>query len=104
MSFASFRDVQYIPDTLFQAVKAKLSRELHHPTEFYLDSQQIDEAANPFFKRYVADQQFIRAVNQGNPVLAHLWRWSSDMDAVWGFGHSGLFSWQFCLRLLICRS
>ena len=78
ISVASFRDVKYIPDTLLQAAKAKLSRELHHPTEFYLDSQQIDEAANPFFKRYVADQQFIRAFNQANPVLARLWRWSSD--------------------------
>ena len=96
ISVASFRDVQYIPDTLFQAVKAKLSRELHHPTEFYLDSQQIDEAANPFFKRYVADQQFIRAVNQGNPVLAHLWRWSSD------YGRSlGLWAlWSFFLAVL----
>ncbi len=78
ISVAAFRDVQYIPDTLFRAAKAKLSREQHRPTEFYLDSQQIDEVASPFFKRYVADQQFIRAFNQANPILAYLWRWSSD--------------------------
>ena len=96
ISVASFRDVQYIPDTLFQAVKAKLSREQHHPTEFYLDSQQISEAANPFFKRYVADQQFIRAFNQANPALARLWRWSSD------YGRSlGLWAlWSFFLAIL----
>ena len=91
MSVATFRDIQYVPNTLFQAVKAKLSREQHQPTEFYLDSQQIDEAANPFFKRYVADQQFIRAFNQANPLLAGLWRWSSDYGrslglwALWSF-------------------
>ena len=78
VSVAAFRDVQYVPNTLFQAVKAKLSRKQHRPTEFYLDSRHIDEVANPFFKRYVADQQFIRAFNQANPILAKLWRWSSD--------------------------
>ena len=101
MSIATFRDVQYIPDTLFQAVKAKLSREQHRPTEFYLDSQQIDEAANPFFKRYVADQQFIRAFNQENPVLAGLWRWSSDYGrslglwALWSVFFAILFTFTY---------
>lgn len=88
INVAAFRDVQYIPDTRFQAVKAKLSREQHRPTEFYLDSQQVDEVVNPFFKRYVADQQFIRAFNQANPVLARLWRWSSDYGrslGLWAF-------------------
>ena len=101
MSIATFRDVQYIPDTLFQAVKAKLSREQHRPTEFYLDSQQVDEAANPFFKRYVADQQFIRAFNQANPVLAGLWRWSSDYGrslglwALWSVFFAILFTFAY---------
>ena len=88
ISVAAFRDVQYVPNTLFQAVKAKLSREQHRPTEFYLDSQHVDEVANPFFKRYVVDQQFIRAFNQANPVLARLWRWSSDYGrslGLWAF-------------------
>lgn len=96
MSVAAFRDVHYIPDTLFQAVKAKLSREQHRPTEFYLDSQQVDGVANPFFKRYVADQQFIRAFNQANPLLAGLWRWSSDYGrslGLWAF-------WSFFLAIL----
>lgn len=78
VSVAAFRDVQYIPDTLSHAVKAKLSRKQHRPTAFYLESRHIDEVANPFFKRYVADQQFTRAFNQANPILAKLWRWSSD--------------------------
>ena len=76
------------PDTLFHAVKAKLGRRQHHPTEFHLDSRHIDESANPFFKRYVADQQFIRAFNQANPILTKLWRWSSDYGrslALWAF-------------------
>ena len=101
ISVASFREVQYIPNTLFQAVKAKLSREQHHPTEFYLDSQQVGEAANPFFKRYVADQQFIRAFNQANPVLSRLWRWSSDYGrslalwALWSFFLAILFTFAY---------
>ena len=48
----------------------------------------MDEVANPFFKRYVADQQFIRAFNKANPMLARLWRWSSDYGrnlGLWAF-------------------
>ena len=75
---AAFRDIQYIPNTLFHLIKAKLRKKVHRATEFYLDSQHVDEVENPFFKRYVADQQYIRAFNQANPVLARLWRWSSD--------------------------
>ena len=78
INVAAFRDVQYIPDTFLHAAKARLSREQFHPVQFYLDSRHIDEVANPFFKRYVADQQFIRAFRQANPVLARLWKWSSD--------------------------
>ena len=97
-----FRDVQYIPDTLFHAVKAKFSREQHRPTEFYLDSQHVDEMANPFFKRYVADQQFTRAFNQANPVLARLWRWSSDYGrslGLWAFW-SIFFAFLFALAYM----
>lgn len=78
VAVAAFRDVRYTVDTPFQAVKAKFGRKQYRPTEFYLDSQCVDEVANPFFKRYVADQQFIRAFSQANPILAKLWRWSSD--------------------------
>ena len=102
ISVATFRDVHYIPNTLFQAVKAKLSREQHRPTEFYLDSQQVDEVANPFFKRYVGDQQFIRAFNQANPVLAGLWRWSSDYGrslGLWAFW-SLFFAFLFALAYM----
>ena len=87
-SVAAFRDVQYVPNTLFPEISAKLRKKPHRATEFYLDSQHVDEVANPFFKRYVADQQFIRAFNQANPVLAHLWRWSSDYGrslVLWAF-------------------
>lgn len=96
---AAFRDVQYTPNTLFQSVRDKLRRTGHHPTEFYLDSQHVGEVENPFFKRYVADQQFIRAFNQANPVLARLWRWSSDYGrslALWA-SWSTLFVFLFAI-------
>ncbi len=96
VSVAAFRDVQYIPDTLFHAMTTKLGREQHRPTQFYLDSRYIDEVASPFFRRYVADQQFIRAFNQANPILAKLWRWSSDYGrslTLWAF-------WSFFLAIL----
>ena len=78
MSVVAFRDIRYIPNTLYRSLRDKLGRKGHYPTEFYLDSRHVDEVENPFFKRYVADQQFIRAFSQANPVLARLWRWSSD--------------------------
>ena len=78
MSVVAFRDIRYIPNTLYRSFRDKLGRKGHYPTEFYLDSRHVDEVENPFFKRYVADQQFIRAFSQANPVLAGLWRWSSD--------------------------
>ena len=102
MNVAAFRDVQYLPDTLFQAVRAKLGRKKHRPTEFYLDSRHVDEVANPFFKRYVADQQFTRAFNQANPVLARLWRWSSDYGrslGLWAFW-SLFFAFLFALAYM----
>lgn len=98
VAVAAFRDVRYTSDTLFQAVKAKLGRKQHRPTEFYLDSRHIDEVANPFFKRYVADQQFTRAFNQANPLLGKLWRWSSDYGrsltlwALWSLFFAFLFA------------
>ena len=101
VSVAAFRDVQYIPDTLSHAVKAKLSRKLYRPTAFYLESRHIDEVANPFFKRYVGDQQFIRAFNQANPILAKLWRWSSDYGrslglwALWSVFFAILFTFAY---------
>ena len=102
VNIAAFRDVQYIPDTFFLGVKTKLRRKQHRPTEFYLDSRHIDEVASPFFKRYVADQQFTRAFNQANPVLARLWRWSSDYGrslALWAFW-SLLFAFLFTVAYM----
>ncbi len=101
ISVAAFRDIHYIPDTLFRALTAKLSRAQHRPTEFYLDSLHVDGVANPFLKRYVADQQFIRAFNQANPVLARLWRWSSDYGrslglwALWSLFFALLFTFAY---------
>lgn len=100
-SVAAFRDVLYVPNTLFREISAKLRKKPHRATEFYLDSQHVDEVANPFFKRYVADQQFIRAFNQANPVLAHLWRWSSDYGrslmlwAFWSLFFAFLFAFAY---------
>lgn len=99
MTVAAFRDVRYIPNTFYQSLKDKLRRKGHHPTEFYLDSRHVDEVENPFFKRYVADQQFIRAFSQANPVLARLWRWSSDYGrslALWA-SWSTLFVFLFAI-------
>lgn len=102
VSVAAFRDVQYIPDTLLHAVTTKLGREQQRPTQFYLDSRHIDEVASPFFRRYVADQQFIRAFNQANPILAKLWRWSSDYGrslTLWAFW-SLFFAFLFALAYM----
>ena len=99
VAVAAFREVRYIPNTLLQFVRDKLGRRRHHPTEFYLNSQHVDEVENPFFKRYVADHQFIRAFNQANPVLAYLWRWSSDYGrslALWA-SWSILFVFLFAI-------
>ena len=95
----AFRDIRYISNTLYQSLRDKLDRKGHYPTEFYLDSRHVDEVENPFFKRYVADQQFIRAFNQANPVLAGLWRWSSDYGrslALWA-AWSILFVFLFAI-------
>lgn len=75
---ASYRAVSFIPNTIWQWLFSKFRRQSEEPAEFYLDSEDINEVLNPFFKRYVADQQFIRAFKEKNPFWAHVWRWSSD--------------------------
>lgn len=75
---ASYQDVRYKTDTIWQWLKNKWKRQPDQPTAFYLDSEDINEVVNPFFKRYVADQQFIRAFKEKSPFWAHIWRWSSD--------------------------
>ena len=75
---ASYRNVNYTPNTIWQSLNNKRKRQSEVPTEFYLDSEDINEVLNPFFKRYVADQQFIRAFKERNPFWAQVWRWSSD--------------------------
>ncbi len=99
---ASFRNVQYIPNTIRQSVTNRFTKKRKKPTEFYLDSQHVDEVANPFFKRYVADQQFIRAFSKANPMLARLWRWSSDYGrnlGLWAFW-SLFFAFLFAIAYL----
>lgn len=99
---ASFRDVNYIANTIRQSIKNRFSKNSINPTEFYLDSQHVDEVANPFFKRYVADQQFIRAFNKANPLLARLWRWSSDYGrnlGLWAFW-SLFFAFLFAIAYM----
>ena len=75
---ASYQDVRYTTDTIWQWLKNKWKRQPDEPTGFYLDSEDINEVLNPFFKRYVADQQFIRAFKERHPFWAQIWRWSSD--------------------------
>ena len=75
---ASFRAISFIPNTIWQWLFNKFHHRSEKPAEFYLDSEDINEVLNPFFKRYVADQQFIRAFKEKNPFWALVWRWSSD--------------------------
>lgn len=85
---ASYSDIRFMSDTLQQWLQNKWKRDSRPPTEFYLDSHHVDEVSNPFFKRYVADQQFIRVFKQRSPLGAQLWRWSSDYGrslGLWAF-------------------
>jgi uncharacterized protein YjbI with pentapeptide repeats len=75
---ASYRNVSFNSDTIWQWLQNKFTHQPEQPTEFYLDSEDINGVLNPFFKRYVADQQFIRAFKERHPFWALFWRWSSD--------------------------
>ena len=75
---ASYQGIHYPTDTIWQWLKNKWKQQPDQPTEFYLDSEDINEVLNPFFKRYVADQQFIRAFKERHPFWSQIWRWSSD--------------------------
>lgn len=98
---ASYRDITYMPNTVRQWFQNKRTRDTRPPTEFYLDSQNVDEVSNPFFKRYVADQQFIRVFKHESPFWAQVWRWSSDYGrslglwAFWSFYLAVLFSFAY---------
>ena len=100
---ASYRDVSYTPNTIWQWLNNKWKRTPNQPTEFYLDSEDINEVLNPFFKRYVADQQFIRAFKEKNPLWAQVWRWSSDYGrslALWALW-SLLIALSFSLMYML---
>lgn len=75
---ASYRNVIFNENTIWQWFRNKFSDKPQQPTEFYLDSEDINGVLNPFFKRYVSDQQFIRAFKEKHPLWALVWRWSSD--------------------------
>lgn len=65
-------------------------------TSFSLDSQNIDEVSNPYFKRYVADQQYIKSIQRNHLVIHWLWRWSSNCGrsiSLWAF-------WVFIIAFL----
>ena len=70
-------------------------------TEFYLDNQNIDEVSNPHFKRYVADQQYIRSFHENHNVIYWLWRISSNCGrslslwAFWSTFWAGLFGFVY---------
>ena len=85
---ASYQNVLYISDTIWQWLRNKFAHQPEQPTEFYLDSEDINGVLNPFFKRYVADQQFIRAFKEKHPFWGLVWRWSSDYGrslGLWAF-------------------
>ena len=75
---ASYRNVSFNENTIWQWLRNKFTHQPEQPTEFYLDSEDINGVLNPFFKRYVADQQFIRAFKEKHPFWALVWKWSSD--------------------------
>ena len=75
---ASFRNVSFNSDTIWQWLQNKFTHQPEQPTEFYLDNQDINGVSNPFFKRYVADQLFIRAFKEIHPFWSIVWKWSSD--------------------------
>ncbi len=75
---ASYQAIRFIPDTLWQWLFNKFRHQPEKPAEFYLDSEDINGVSNPFFKRYVADQQYIRAFKEKHTFWALVWRWSSD--------------------------
>ena len=64
--------------------------------QFLLDSQHINEFSNAMFKRYVADQHFIRECQENYPGWYRLWRWSSNCGrsiGLWAF-------WSLIIALL----
>jgi len=62
-------------------------------TEFYLDNQNIDEVSNPHFKRYVADQQYIRSVKENHRTIYQVWKLTSNC------GRS-MLQWMFISAIL----
>jgi len=66
------------------------------PAQFFLDRQNIDEVSNPLFKRYVADQQYIRSFQENHNVVYWLWRISCNCGRslmLWAF-------WSLILALI----
>jgi len=47
-------------------------------TQFIMDPNAINEVTNPRFKRYVADQFYVRAFCRDHRGVGVLWRWSCD--------------------------
>ncbi len=74
----SYRQVSFISDTIWQSLRNKLRHQSEQSTEFHLNNEDINGVLNPFFKRYVGDQQFIRAFKENHPFWAFVWKWSSD--------------------------
>ncbi len=111
-----FAEIQYENDSLVRAVGMSLLKVLaplqkpaprpkyknasdheRKTIQFYLDSNAIDEVTNPFFKRYVSDQQFVREFTKTHPIWGGIWRWSSDYGrnigvwAAWSLAIAFLF-------------
>ena len=85
---ASYQNVSFISDTMWKWLRNKFTHQTEQPTEFFLDSEDINGVLNPFFKRYIADQQFIRAFKEKHPFWGIVWRWSSDYGrslGLWAF-------------------
>ena len=93
---ANFKDVDYASNSIWRRVNDALHvRKRRLATPFYLDSEDVDGVSNPAFKRYVADQQFIRALAKQHPWFARLWYLSSD----YGRSLSLWFLWSMVIAV-----
>ena len=100
---AAYKDINYIDNTVRQWFRSKWAKRAETPTDFYLNSEDINEVLNPFFKRHVADQQFIRAFKEQHPFWGQVWRWSSDYGrslalwALWSLLIATFFAFLYML-------
>ena len=74
-------DIQYEPRWLTRMYRRRGRYPDGPPglgTAFAIDPQHISEVTNPQLRRYVANQQAVRAARSPHPRLATMWRYAGD--------------------------